>query len=101
MPTEPTPLKCPVCEGPMQRFKITRAGKGDMQGIKCPICKTSSFLSREALERLRTRSNALRPTRSISEPSAQLKQPAPPVELPSSQKRVPKTLYERWRDREL
>lgn len=45
---------CPICCAPMERFTVTRARTGDMQGIRCPECKTSSFLSREAVERLDT-----------------------------------------------
>jgi hypothetical protein len=49
---ERAPLLCPVCHSQMERFRVTRARTGDVQGIRCPLCKTSSFLSREAANRL-------------------------------------------------
>lgn len=87
-------IHCPVCATPMERFNIARR-TGIVRGIRCPTCKTSSFLSRAASERLQTRSNE-----SGQAVSAQAT-PASPTPIdshvpgPSPSERVPKTLFER------
>lgn len=60
-PGSQTPSPCPICRGPMERFTVTRARTGEMQGIRCPECKTSSFLSRDAANRLAAQETSTKP----------------------------------------
>ncbi len=45
-------MKCPVCESRMELVTVVRKAKGAAQAIKCPECRTSTFLTKDAAARL-------------------------------------------------
>ena len=50
-------MKCPVCDSPMELVTVVRKAKGSAQAIKCPTCRTSTFLTKEAAARLQSSSD--------------------------------------------
>ena len=98
---------CPVCGNPMSQFTVERKTKGTMRGIRCDACKVSTFLSRDALQRLSARETtaAQQPT-ARHEPAAE--RPAPLAQKPTVEvgarrqepepARLPQSLFELFVD---
>lgn len=87
-------MKCPVCESPMELVTVVRKTKGSAQAIKCPQCRTSTFLTREAAARI----NAVAKTTSTPRPNEEAVQSVherKPLAISAPNlERVPTSLFE-------
>ena len=88
-------MKCPVCDSPMELVTVVRKAKGSAQAIKCPECRTSTFLTKEAAARLQAAKDApsVRPTPTMPEPKAAPRNT--PIVAPTPEAlRVPTSFFE-------
>lgn len=72
----------------MEWFTVERLNKGAMHGIRCPECKISSFLSKEAIGLYNARCER------VSEQVPQASQRPEAVAPPAPQVREPKSLLD-------